>query len=73
MNDDIILDRRRCLAGMVTAVAASQLGMIDFAAGKTAAEQPRATPDGGNRSFGTLKQVDAGVLSVGYAEAGPPQ
>src|ERR1041385_6670634 len=22
-------------------------------------------------SFGTLKQVDAGVLSVGYAEAGP--
>jgi pimeloyl-ACP methyl ester carboxylesterase len=23
-------------------------------------------------SFGTLKQVDAGVLSVGYAEAGPP-
>src|SRR2546422_147084 len=72
MNDDIILDRRRCLAGMVTAVAASQLGMIDFAAGKTAAEQPRATPDGGNRSFGTLKQVDAGVLSVGYAEAGPP-
>jgi len=73
MNDDIILDRRRCLAGMVTAVAASQLGMIDFAAGKTAAEQPRAVPDGGNRSFGTLKQVDAGVLSVGYAEAGPPQ
>jgi pimeloyl-ACP methyl ester carboxylesterase len=23
-------------------------------------------------SFGTLKQVDAGLLSVGYAEAGPP-
>ena len=72
-NDNIILDRRRCLAGMVTALAASQLGMIDFAAGRTAAEQPRAIPDGGNRSFGPLKQVDAGVLSVGYAEAGPPQ
>jgi hypothetical protein len=38
MTGDIILDRRRCLAGMVTAVAASQLGMIDFAAGKTAAD-----------------------------------
>ena len=25
-----------------------------------------------NTSFGPLKQVDAGVLSVGYAEAGPP-
>src|ERR1700744_1679756 len=26
---------------------------------------------GTSGSFGTLKQVDAGVLSVGYAEAGP--
>lgn len=25
----------------------------------------------GNTSFGTLKQVDAGVLNIGYAEAGP--
>ena len=24
-----------------------------------------------NASFGTLKQIDAGVLNVGYAEAGP--
>src|SRR5208282_6734936 len=24
-----------------------------------------------NQSFGSLKQIDAGVLSVGYAEAGP--
>jgi pimeloyl-ACP methyl ester carboxylesterase len=27
---------------------------------------------GTSASFGALKQVDAGVLSVGYAEAGPP-
>jgi pimeloyl-ACP methyl ester carboxylesterase len=26
---------------------------------------------GTNKSFGSLKQIDAGVLSVGYAEAGP--
>jgi pimeloyl-ACP methyl ester carboxylesterase len=26
---------------------------------------------GSNRTFGTLKQVDAGVLNVGYAETGP--
>ena len=25
-----------------------------------------------NTSFGPLKQIDAGVLNVGYAEAGPP-
>src|SRR5215467_12680590 len=29
------------------------------------------TKPGTNTSFGALKQVDAGVLSVGYAEAGP--
>jgi pimeloyl-ACP methyl ester carboxylesterase len=27
---------------------------------------------GTNTSFGSLKQIDAGVLNVGYAEAGPP-
>src|SRR5712691_6396405 len=30
------------------------------------------TTPGTNASFGALKQVDAGLLSVGYAEAGPP-
>ena len=27
---------------------------------------------GTHTSFGALKQIDAGVLHVGYAEAGPP-
>src|SRR3989449_10337718 len=27
--------------------------------------------NGTNTSFGSLKQIDAGVLNVGYAEAGP--
>ena len=26
----------------------------------------------GLRAFGPLKQIDAGVLTVGYAEGGPP-
>jgi len=30
------------------------------------------TKPGTNTLFGLLKQVDAGVLNVGYAEAGPP-
>ena len=30
-----------------------------------------ATKWGTNTSFGPLKQIDAGVLNVGYAEAGP--
>ncbi len=34
------------------------------------ADLPKIKP-GTNTSFGSLKQIDAGVLNVGYAEAGP--
>jgi len=75
MNKKMILDRRRFLAGMGTAVAASQLGMTQLAGGQAraadAGPQP-TTQGGGPGSFGTLKSVEAGLLSVGYAEAGPP-
>jgi hypothetical protein len=30
-----------------------------------------STKAGTHTSFGSLKQIDAGVLNVGYAEAGP--
>src|SRR5262249_27007727 len=76
MTMDITLDRRRFLAGALTSVAASQLTMTAAASGgprTAAARQPPGSPDSRNRSFGTLKQVDAGVLRVGYAEAGPPR
>jgi pimeloyl-ACP methyl ester carboxylesterase len=74
MNDDVALDRRRFLAGMVTAVAASRLGTIGSAQGQARAAtsaQPRGIDGPGNATVGPLKQVDAGVLNVGYAEAGP--
>jgi hypothetical protein len=61
MNDDVTLDRRRFLAGMVTALAASELGTIDLAHGQTesaAAAPPRATENGGSGSFDTLKRVE---------------
>ena len=35
------------------------------------AKQLPAIKPGTNTSFGPLKQIDAGVLNVGYAEAGP--
>src|SRR5690348_6255665 len=42
-----------------------------FADNKTEpAHLPTSMP-GTNTSFGSLKQVEAGVLNVGYAEAGP--
>jgi predicted dienelactone hydrolase len=39
-----------------------------------AQEKPKELPTikpGTNTSFGPLKQIDAGVLNIGYAEAGP--
>jgi pimeloyl-ACP methyl ester carboxylesterase len=66
LDDGGILDRRRFLAGMITAAAATELGVIDLAQGDA-----RAAYAGGT-SFGELKRVDAGVLNVGYAEAGSP-
>ena len=53
--------RRRLFAAAAGAVAAARL-----AASKQANAQP-----GTHISFGPLKQVKAGVLDVGYAEAGP--
>jgi pimeloyl-ACP methyl ester carboxylesterase len=41
--------------------------VIDLARAET--EAPRSSAS--NASFGTIKQIDAGVLNVGYAEAGP--
>ena len=54
--------------------AASQLGMMRPTGAQSstrAATTVPATRLGTVTSFGTLKQIDAGVLNIGYAEAGP--
>src|SRR5262249_6079388 len=59
---------------MVTAVAASQLGLTAFArgdAGAAASQPSRSASSGGSSTFGSVKQIDAGVLNVGYVEMGP--
>ena len=72
--EQIDQDRRRFLGTAAMTVAAAQLAMIGSAraeSGKAkSAELPRIKP-GTHTSFGPLKQIDAGVLNVGYAEAGP--
>jgi pimeloyl-ACP methyl ester carboxylesterase len=66
--------RRRFLGTAAMTLAAAQLGMIGAAntlsGNARAASVPAITP-GTNTSFGALKQIDAGVLNIGYAEAGP--
>ena len=74
MSEDINHDRRRFLGTAAMSVAAAQLGMIGSAkaqAGKTTPGTLPAIKPGTNTSFAALKQIDAGLLNVGYAEAGP--
>jgi pimeloyl-ACP methyl ester carboxylesterase len=74
MSEEINHHRRRFLGIAAVTFAAAELGMIgsvDAQSGKAKpADLPTIKP-GTNTSFGALKQVDAGVLNVGYAEAGP--
>src|SRR5215471_16408375 len=69
--DEINQDRRRFFGTAAMAVAATQLGMIGSAAAQRGETKIPAIKPGTNTSFGPLKQIDAGVLNVGYAEAGP--
>jgi pimeloyl-ACP methyl ester carboxylesterase len=57
-------NRRRFLSNASLALAAAEFAVM------TAAEAQSSKP-GANTSFSSLKQVDAGLLNVGYAEAGP--
>jgi pimeloyl-ACP methyl ester carboxylesterase len=73
-SETIIHNRRRFLETAAMTLAAARLGMLNPANAQPA--NPRradllATKTGVNASFGSLKQIDAGLLNVGYAEAGP--
>ena len=69
MSDEIKHDRRRFLLSAAMTIAAGNLFTTGSANGQTIQLSPitRAT----HTSFPSLKQIDAGLLSIGYAEAGP--
>jgi pimeloyl-ACP methyl ester carboxylesterase len=71
MSEEINHDRRRFLGTVAMTFAATQFGMIGSPEAQTSKASLPAIKPGTNTSFGPLKQIDAGVLSVGYAEAGP--
>lgn len=64
--------RRRILGVAAFTAAAAQLGLLRSARGQPA-DRPAVAKPGMNASFGPLKQIDAGSLNVGYAEAGPAE
>jgi pimeloyl-ACP methyl ester carboxylesterase len=69
--DDINQPRRRLIGAAALAFAAAQFGMKGSAFAQTTPSRLPAVKPGTNTSFGPLKQIDAGLLNVGYAEAGP--
>jgi pimeloyl-ACP methyl ester carboxylesterase len=71
---DSAFNRRRFLGTAAMTMAAAQLGMTGSAAARSSNTKHSSVPaikPGTNTSFGPLKQIDAGLLNVGYAEAGP--
>src|SRR5262245_14194933 len=66
--------RRHFLATAAMAVAAAQVGAIASAHAQTGSAPSRKLPavkPGAHTMFRALKQINAGVLNVGYAEDGP--
>jgi pimeloyl-ACP methyl ester carboxylesterase len=74
MSEEINHGRRRFCGTAAMTVAAAQFGMFGSAEAQSSRVNPADVPPikpGTNTSFGPLKQIDAGVLNIGYAEAGP--
>jgi pimeloyl-ACP methyl ester carboxylesterase len=72
-SEEINHHRRRFFGATVMTIAAAQLGMTSFAEAQPSKAKPVVLPTvkpGTNTSFASLKQINAGSLNVGYAEAG---
>ena len=72
MSEDINAPRRHFVGAAAMSIAAAHLGLSGPARAQPRTPRPApAIRPGANTSLGALKQIDAGVLNVGYAEAGP--
>src|SRR6266404_6043355 len=74
ISDEVNLHRRRFFGTAAMTIAATQLILSGSAEAQPGKAKPAKLPNikpGTNTSFGPLKQIDAGLLNVGYAEAGP--
>jgi len=74
MSEEINHPRRRFIGTAAMTIGATQFSVFGSAAAQAgtakSAHPPTSKPDT-NASFGPLRQIDAGLLNVGYAEAGP--
>jgi hypothetical protein len=74
MSEELNHNRRRFLRNATVAFAAAEVATIGSADAQSSQTSPAPMPQnrlGTNASFGSLKTVNAGVLSIAYAEVGP--
>jgi hypothetical protein len=67
MSDPINTRRRRLLGTTVAGISLFELGLSASATAQSNDTKPASRP----ASFDTIRQVNAGTLNIGYAEAGP--
>jgi hypothetical protein len=70
MAEDLSCDRRRFLGTAAMTMAAARLGLIGAADAQPREATPAAVSTvqpGTHTAIGALKQIEAGVLNVGYA------
>src|SRR6185436_7146203 len=73
VSEQFKLDRRSVRSSsMNIAITVTIIAAVTLAAsGLAEAQQSRQNVPASNGSFGPIKQIDAGLLNVGYVEAGP--
>jgi len=74
MLEHTSLDRRQLLGALALTLTAAPFAASGSAFAQSGSAKPAGPGPirpGANTSFAALKQIDAGVLDVGYAEAGP--
>ena len=77
MPEEINQNRRSFIGAAAMSIAAAQFGALSSASAETTMQSGTSASPGttsgakSTATFGPLKQIDAGLLNVGYAEAGP--
>jgi pimeloyl-ACP methyl ester carboxylesterase len=72
--DSVDHERRHFLSTAAVTLAAAQFGVVGAARAESEPPKHRdlaAVTPGAHKSFVSLKQIEAGPLTIGYAEAGP--
>ncbi len=70
-SPEIDLDRRRFLGAAAATIVSANLSLIGSADAQSSKATATAIHTAPQTSFASLKQIAAGLLNVGYAEAGP--